>query len=293
MKKLISTITSLLLILSIFIIPVFGADTTTPSGVSVQNGANQIIIKALQNSLNKAQDQLNKLIQQQTKQASNINEAIAKAKQSALNKQTNASTALTNGTALEEKWKDALDKAAVTDKQELDNLNADIQKWTDSKQKQLDSLKKELSDIDNNLAKQLANLDKKLSTAKDDATKQSINNAKINIQNYASQRKAAVNTYLTTLQNIFTARQNIWTERKNLLVQRQTADTVFRNSMSSIKTTELNDKLSSLSQTQNTSNTDIEASVRAKYQKSVDSLNSRVLQLQALIKDIQEKLNNK
>lgn len=53
MKKLISIFTSLLLTTTIFVTPVFG-DDTTPSGVKVQNSVNQIVIKALQNSLKKA-----------------------------------------------------------------------------------------------------------------------------------------------------------------------------------------------------------------------------------------------
>lgn len=283
MKKLISIIVTLALTLGLVVTPVLAQNRTTPRGVKFNPiKANQKMTYSLQKDLKKAKEQLKRLTLKQANVEANILKAIAKEK-------ANSNKEITNTTAQQEKLRVDLSKAALKDVKELANLNNNIAKWTEAIQKQLNSLTQKSAAIDTNLNKQLAELDKKLIVAKDDATKQNIATEKINVQNYASQEKAAISTYMTSIQGIFADKQKVWAQRKDLLIRRQAADTAFRTAMTNVKIAELNDKLASLSKTPLTP-IEIEVAVRAKYQKTVDAIKLEITKLNATIADLQLKL---
>lgn len=291
MKRILSILVTLVFTLGLVVTPVFALDNTTPSGVNVKPiKSEQKATQALQNNLKRAQAQLKKLTGEQATLEANILKAIEKGKLNGNKKSDNNNKQIANGNVLQEKWLDDLNKAALHDVQELTNLNDDIAKWTEMTKKQQASLNQQLTDIDTYLNKQLSELDKKLITAKTDLVKQNIATARANDQKYASQRKVAVNTYLTSIQAIFADRQKVWAERKEILTRRQTVDTTFRKAMADIKLAALNDKLASLSQIPVTPS-NIEVTVRAKYQKTVDAIKSNITKVNATIADLQSKLN--
>lgn len=257
--------------------PVFAAGEPSKTG----QAANQE--KKLLNSISK-------LKEQQVKLELQIKKEIENAKNSAAKKKENNTKQTTNAITLEEKWQAELDKAAAQDKVELDNLNKEIAKWTEMIEKQKAVLTKELADIDSNLVKQLAALDAKLTSAKDDTAKANIAATKTNVQNYASQRKAAINAYLPALQSMWADKQKIWSERKDILTKRQAADMTFRTSMTNIRKAELGDKLASLTVVPSTSDNDIEKTIRAKHQKQIDDIAAKLAKAQADLAALQAKL---
>lgn len=292
MNKILSILTATVLALGLVIIPAYAeGNNTKVNGTKETQNADQIVQSALQSNLKKAQDQLSKVVQAQGKLNDTIQKAIDKAKQGSTDKKSNTDKQISNINSQLTKWEQDLTNAAEHDKQEQATLNAEITKWTNAIKQQQDSLNKQLTDIDVNLTKQLAELEKRLAAAKDDSAKQIITTTKANVQNYVSQKKSAINKYSTTLQVIFTDRQNLWKQRQDILTRRQAADAELKISMNSIKKTESNDKLAVLTQSQATPVSDIEATVKAKYQKSIDELNTKASNLKKLILDIQTKLN--
>jgi len=289
MKKILSILISMALTIGIIATPVLAlANNTTNSGVNVKDDKAS---KALENNLKKAQDQLTKLTNDKSKLETSIQNAIDKAIANGDKKVNTTKNQITSVNTSLQKIQTELDKAAAQDRLETENLNNEIIKWTDMTKKQLEALNKQLADIEANLKQQLAELDKKLAAAKDDATKQNIANAKINAQKYADQRKTAVNAYLSSINEIFANRQKIWDERRALLAKRQTADAAYHTAISNIRTIELNDKLTTLSEVQANPNDEIEKTVRTKYQKTLDALNAKLDSTIATIKDLQSKIN--
>lgn len=294
MKKILSVLITMSMIVGLVVYPVMALDsnTTTASAVNVKN-KNEVKkeTKNIEKALKKAQEQLKKALSEQSKLQSTILKAIEKAKSNEGKSKQNKDKQITNSNTLLEKWQVELDKAAAHDKIEMDHLNADIAKWTEMNNKQIATLKQHILAIDAQLIKQLAELDKKLVLAKDDATKANIAIAKANVTKYANDRKAAINVYLTKLQVLAADRQKLWDARRELLTRRQAMDIEFRTAMVNVKKAELNDKLAVLSQTPPNPSTDIENKVRIKFQKTSDALNTKIKTLQALILDLQSKLN--
>lgn len=273
MKKFLSVLLSLSMILGIFSFPVFAFDNNTKKPVN-----------NIQRALDKAQADLNKANSDKVKLEAVIQKAIAKANNPVPTK------APLNPTALKEKWQEELDKAAANDKIELDNLNNDITKWTQAYNSQQTNLNKQFTDIGATLSKQLAALDVKISTA-DAATKLTLGTAKTNLSSYATARQNAITTYLTALQSILLDKQKIWDERKALLAKRQIMDNAFRTAMIGVKNNELNDKLTALAQATPTP-VNNETSIRAKYKDQTDLIQIRINNLNSLITDLKSKLPN-
>jgi hypothetical protein len=292
MKKILSILITISLTIGVIVTPALALGNTTSGGVNVKNNTtDKKAATALENSLKKAQNQLINLTNDKSKLEATIQSAIDKAITTGGKKVATAKNQSMSLTDSLQKIQAELDKAAAQDKIEIENLNNDIEKWTDMTKKQQDALNNQLVVIDANLKQQLAELDKKLAIAKDDATKQNLATAKTNVQKYASQRKEAINAYLSSINGIFADRQKIWDERKALLAKRQAADAAYHTAISNIRTTELNDKLATLSQVQVDPNDVIEKTVRARYQKNLDAINSKIDSVNSIIKDLQTKLN--
>jgi hypothetical protein len=275
MKKILSILLSLSIIISIFAFPVFAIDNNRNVGKKSTN--------SIQRALDKAQEDLKKALNDKDKLEAAIQKAIVKANSPSTTKPS------IDPAALKEKWQEELDKAAAQDKIELDNLNNDISKWNQIYQSQQTVLNKQIADIDANLTKQNTILDGKISTATDAVFKQNLLTSKTNLLAYATARKAAISTYLSSLQAIWANKQKLWDERKVILNNRQTADMTFRTAMTAVKNLELNDKLLVLAQNV-PDPANVEATIRAKYKDQTDLIQIRITNLNNLIADLKSNL---
>lgn len=280
---------ALLLAIGISSVSAVAADTTTAPAITTGSA-----IKAnakLQNQLKKAQDQLQRLQEQQSRLMDKIKSEIDKAINNDSTKVTKAGSQIDKAKATEDNWQTSLDKMAANDKIELDNLNSDIQKMTDSINKQIVSLNSQLTNVDAALANQLASLEKKLAAAKDDSSKNSITAAETAAKTFAGQKKDAINAYLTLVQADLKARQAAWDTRKDLLTKRQAARTTYRTTMTAIDKAVLDSKIETLSQVQSTPTSTIQATVTARYQKQLDTIQSNIDKTNATIAALKTQLN--
>lgn len=263
MKRFLSILLSLSMILGTFAVPVYARDNSKNKGKQ--------FINSIQRSLDKAQEDVKKLMNDKLKLEATIQKEITKA---------NLVKPAIDAVALKAKWQLEITKADAKDKTELTNFDADVAKYNAAFQAKVTALSTKLTTITTDFNKQISDLNIKYAATTDAIAKQNISIAITNITNYTNAEKAAINAYLVSLQTTYTSKQGIFTAQRNVLIARQVADMDYLKAMTVVKILELDNKL--LTQTQPLP-VNVEATIRAKYKMQTDLLAIRIASLNSLI----------